>query len=29
MPSGSVAGWVCAVLLFLILLADLGVIRHG
>jgi hypothetical protein len=27
MPSGSVAGWVCAVLLFLILLAQMGVIN--
>jgi hypothetical protein len=27
MPSGSVADWICAVLLFLILLVELGVIR--
>lgn len=29
MPSGSVAEWICAVLLFLILLAQLGVIARG
>lgn len=29
MPSGSAAGWVCAALLFLILLVELGVIKHG